>query len=53
MQNSRKAVLLSLLLFSPAAKAHAANPVLPGPQLLCHRTANEDVPENTLESLET
>ncbi len=26
--------------------------MLPGSQLLCHRTANEDVPENTLESLE-
>ena len=28
-------------------------PLLPGGvQLLCHRTANEDVPENTLESLD-
>ena len=32
--------------------AWATQPVQPGPQLLCHRTADEDVPENTLESLE-
>src|ERR1700679_1820495 len=52
MQNTTKAILLSVLLVDLAAKAHAVDPVLPGPQLLCHRTANEDVPENTLESLE-
>src|SRR5271170_1085612 len=35
-----------------AAFAHAAAVQPGGVQLLCHRTANEDVPENTLESLE-
>jgi glycerophosphoryl diester phosphodiesterase/HEAT repeat protein len=43
------AVLLSLM---AASVAHAAD-MQPGRvELLCHRTANEDVPENTLESLE-
>jgi len=42
---------LSAFLIS-TAPAWAVQPVQPGPQLLCHRTANEDVPENTLESLE-
>jgi glycerophosphoryl diester phosphodiesterase len=41
---------LFMLLTTPLAQAGA---LLPGAvQLLCHRTANEDVPENTLESLE-
>ncbi len=35
-----------------AAAAQASVPVTPGPQLFCHRTANKDVPENTLASLE-
>jgi glycerophosphoryl diester phosphodiesterase/HEAT repeat protein len=47
----RIVVGLSAFLIS-TAPAWAVQPVLPGPQLLCHRTANEDVPENTLESLE-
>jgi glycerophosphoryl diester phosphodiesterase len=41
-----------LLIISAAAIAYAG-PLQPGRvTLLCHRTANEDVPENTLESLE-
>jgi glycerophosphoryl diester phosphodiesterase/HEAT repeat protein len=40
-----------LVLASFAITAHASA-LQPGPQLLCHRTANEDIPENTLESLE-
>ncbi|MDQ1450484.1 MAG: hypothetical protein QOK38_350 [Acidobacteriaceae bacterium] len=43
------AVLLSLM---AASVAHAADMQPRGVELLCHRTANEDVPENTLESLE-
>jgi HEAT repeat protein len=43
------AVLLPLLI---AQVAHAGVLLPGGVQLLCHRTANEDVPENTLESLE-
>ncbi len=39
-----------LMTFATAAKASALQPG--GVQLLCHRTANQDVPENTLESLE-
>jgi glycerophosphoryl diester phosphodiesterase len=35
-----------------ASVAHAADMQPRGVELLCHRTANEDVPENTLESLE-
>ena len=43
------AALLSVII---ASAAHAAD-MQPGRvALLCHRTANEDVPENTLESLE-
>ena len=43
------AALLSVII---AGVAHAAD-LQPGRvELLCHRTANEDVPENTLESLE-
>jgi glycerophosphoryl diester phosphodiesterase/HEAT repeat protein len=42
-------VLLALF----AARFAPAGVLLPGGvQLLCHRTANEDVPENTLESLD-
>ena len=46
-----KLSLLSMLLLHATTRAHA-DAAQPGPQLLCHRTANEDVPENTLESLE-
>ena len=43
------AALLSVII---ASAAHAAD-MQPGRvELVCHRTANEDVPENTLESLE-
>src|ERR1700722_7871447 len=43
------AALLSVII---ASAAHAAD-MQPGRvELLCHRTANEDVPENTLESIE-
>ena len=52
MQTIVKAVLLAALFVNLTDTAYAAGLVLPGPQLLCHRTANEDVPENTLESLE-
>jgi glycerophosphoryl diester phosphodiesterase len=45
-------IALSVSLLGLSVHAHALLPVLPGPRLLCHRTANEDVPENTLESLE-
>jgi Glycerophosphoryl diester phosphodiesterase family len=41
---------LFMLFTTPLAQAGALLPG--GVQLLCHRTANEDVPENTLESLE-
>ena len=50
MRNKINVVLLAILFLDLAAKAHAAGTA--GPQLRCHRTANEDVPENTLESLE-
>jgi glycerophosphoryl diester phosphodiesterase/HEAT repeat protein len=43
------AALLSVII---AGAAHAAELQPGGVELLCHRTANEDVPENTLESLE-
>jgi glycerophosphoryl diester phosphodiesterase len=41
-----------LLAVGMAAPLYAATSQTTGPQLFCHRTANEDVPENTLESLE-
>jgi Glycerophosphoryl diester phosphodiesterase family len=43
------AVLFMLLI---AQVAHAGALLPGGVQLLCHRTANEDLPENTLESLD-
>jgi len=42
--------VLLVMTFVGAAKARALQPG--GAQLLCHRTANQDVPENTLESLQ-
>ena len=42
--------VLVVMMVASAAKARALQPG--GVQLLCHRTANQDVPENTLESLE-
>ena len=45
--------VIALMLAATAAPLVHAEALLPGGvQLLCHRTANEDVPENTLESLE-
>lgn len=41
-----------LYLLMAAAAAHAEKVQPKQVELLCHRTANEDVPENTLESLE-
>src|ERR1700753_2058286 len=43
------AALLSVII---ASAAHAADMPPGRVQLLCHRTANKDVPENTLESLQ-
>jgi glycerophosphoryl diester phosphodiesterase/HEAT repeat protein len=43
------AALLSVII---ASAAHAADMPPGRVQMLCHRTANKDVPENTLESLE-
>jgi glycerophosphoryl diester phosphodiesterase/HEAT repeat protein len=42
----------AVFLVMMCAAAVRANALQPGVQLLCHRTANQDVPENTLESLE-
>jgi glycerophosphoryl diester phosphodiesterase/HEAT repeat protein len=45
--------ILAVLLAAFASSSVHAEALLPGGvQLLCHRTANEDVPENTLESLQ-
>src|ERR1700678_4217920 len=46
----REYAVLVVMMVASAAKARALQPG--GVQLLCHRTANEDMPENTLESLE-
>jgi glycerophosphoryl diester phosphodiesterase len=46
----RVCAVLLVMTFASAAKASTLQ--LGGAQLLCHRTANQDVPENTLESLE-
>lgn len=47
-----KSTLSALLLALGALAAHAQNARSGNVQLLCHRTANKDVPENTLASLE-
>jgi glycerophosphoryl diester phosphodiesterase/HEAT repeat protein len=47
---TRICAVLLVIAFAGAAKVRALQPG--GVQLLCHRTANQDVPENTLESLE-
>jgi glycerophosphoryl diester phosphodiesterase/HEAT repeat protein len=44
--------MVLLLALLGARFAHAGVLLPGGVQLLCHRTANEDVPENTLESLD-
>jgi glycerophosphoryl diester phosphodiesterase/HEAT repeat protein len=46
----RVCVVLLVMTFASVSKARTLQPG--GVQLLCHRTANQDVPENTLESLE-
>ena len=46
-----KYLITVLLMLSVAQFAHAGVLLPGGVQLLCHRTANEDMPENTLESL--
>ena len=46
-------ISLAILLLLPATSTLGAATLQPGGvQLLCHRTANEDAPENTLESLQ-
>ena len=47
-----KRIIAALFAALTASSAYAAALQPGGVQLLCHRTANEDVPENTLESLE-
>jgi glycerophosphoryl diester phosphodiesterase/HEAT repeat protein len=47
-----KRIWILVLTVAAATSAHAGALLPGGVQLLCHRTANEDVPENTLESLE-
>jgi glycerophosphoryl diester phosphodiesterase/HEAT repeat protein len=47
-----RATMVVLLALSVVPFAHAEVLMPGGVQLLCHRTANEDVPENTLESLD-
>lgn len=46
-----KSILTVLLIIFVAHAANGRSLQQGGAQLLCHRTANEDVPENTLESL--
>lgn len=48
----RRSCLALFLLFSAGKAMHAATLQPGGVQLLCHRTANQDVPENTLDSLQ-
>jgi hypothetical protein len=43
-----KRMIVVLLSLGVANFAYARVPLPGGVQLLCHRTANEDVPENTL-----
>jgi glycerophosphoryl diester phosphodiesterase len=51
--NRRVTMLLTVLAAGLATNVAPAADLQPGGvQLLCHRTANEDVPENTLQSLE-
>ena len=47
-----KCIIVALFTLLIAQVAHAGVLLPGGVQLLCHRTANEDVPENTLESLD-
>ena len=47
----KKSILLILLLASAVSSAHAGIFQRGKVQLICHRTANRDMPENTLEAL--
>jgi HEAT repeat protein len=47
-----KRIIAVLFTFLTVQVAHAGVLFPGGVQLLCHRTANEDIPENTLESLD-
>lgn len=47
-----KGIMIVMFTLFVAQFAHGGSLLPGGVQLLCHRTANEDVPENTLESLE-
>lgn len=51
MNIARHLARLFLLLLAPAIPAHAGILQRGKVQLICHRTANRDMPENTLESL--
>jgi glycerophosphoryl diester phosphodiesterase/HEAT repeat protein len=51
MRATMKQIATALLICIAAAIAHAEDAPQRRVELLCHRTANEDVPENTLESL--
>lgn len=51
MRVTTKRIAAALLIAIAAAIAHAEDVPQKRVELLCHRTANEDVPENTLESL--
>ena len=51
MKATTKRIAAALLIAIAATMAHAQDAPQKRVHLLCHRTANEDVPENTLESL--
>jgi glycerophosphoryl diester phosphodiesterase len=51
MRATKKRIAPALLIAIAATIAHAEDAPHKRVELLCHRTANEDVPENTLESL--
>src|SRR6202789_1558768 len=51
-ENMTKHLMIALLMLPVAQFAYAGVLLPGGVQLLCHRTASEDMPENTLESLE-
>ena len=51
MRATMKRIAAALLIVIAARATHAKDAPQKRVELLCHRTANEDVPENTLESL--
>ena len=51
MRATMKRIAAALLIVMAARATHAKDAPQKRVELLCHRTANEDVPENTLESL--